>query len=859
MPAINRVPNRRLRHERKAREWTQSYVAKQVNTNSFTVSRWETGDTFPNPEHRLRLCELFQMSMAELGLVSPSVEARLTRKHDNTAKLTPGALYDPAIPHARSTLVGRERILASLKRLLIEQKRATTFALQGLPGVGKTALAVALATDKEVRATFSDGILWASLGFQPDIADHLSHWSQLLGLNVAPIQKIMNREEVGKAIRAALGARCMLIVIDDAWTVEDAFAFHVGGPNCAYLLTSRHTDIALHCADHTTTIDELNEDDGVTLLVRLAPACKHVLHDVHTLVRAVGGLPLALTLMGRYVHAETYNKHIRRLSQAIEKLHSVEERLHLTQSLDPTEGISSISGSTTFSLQTVIAVSDQRLTQEARSALRALAIFPPKPNTFQEEAALATAAIAAATLDELTDAGLVESQGQGYYMLHQVIADYARTVDERDTSIRKAVEERMVLFYINLISAQSHHLEALERDSQNILAAFEIAQKRAMFTSLLYGINTLAPLWIVRGQQKLAIHHLHTAQQIAIQQDDTRNGALTSVHLGRIAALHGNLAQADTYYSTGLHYARKSGDPRAICTLLNHWCELMLSRGEHKRAEQYIKENWHLAQKLQDKRSSASALRGLGELANIHGDYRGSVACYEKGLEFARECEDDEMMSMLLQNLGSQASRTGDYSLAQQYYEAGLLHARKTQNQQRISAVLMNQGFLAFLQKDYKLAEILSLESLELAQAGNNYIQIAWVLQNMGILEAARKKYASATDYFSRSYDIASAIEHTWITNETLCEWGELHLVCEEWDAAIEKLERAYQGAQSMEAAELTAMALFGLARANVGRQDYNKARELGRESYILYTKMGHPRGKVVEEWLKTVPTAHPE
>ncbi len=188
-----------------------------------------------------------------------------------------------------------------------------------------------------------------------------------------------------------------------------------------------------------------------------------------------------------------------------------------------------------------------------------------------------------------------------------------------------------------------------------------------------------------------------------------------------------------------------------------------------------------------------------------------------------------------------------------------MLHAKKTQNQQRISALLMNKGFLAFLQKDYKLAEKLSLESQELAQAGNNCVRIAWVLQNLGILEVAREQYALATRHFSESYDIASEIEHTWIINETLCEWGELHLVCEEWDAATEKLERAYHGAQRMEAAELTAMALFGLARANAGRQDYHKARKLGSESCMLYTKMEHPRGKVVEEWLKTVPTTHSE
>jgi Holliday junction resolvasome RuvABC ATP-dependent DNA helicase subunit len=55
-------------------------------------------------------------------------------------------------------------------------------ALNGLPGVGKTALAIAIAHDKEVLAHFRDGILWASAGKNPDVVGILSHWGTLLGI-----------------------------------------------------------------------------------------------------------------------------------------------------------------------------------------------------------------------------------------------------------------------------------------------------------------------------------------------------------------------------------------------------------------------------------------------------------------------------------------------------------------------------------------------------------------------------------------------------------------------------------------------------------------------------------------------------
>lgn len=435
MSDADRTPNRLLRHERKERGWSQSDVAKYVNTNPFTVSRWENGITFPSPEHRLKLSELFQKSMAELGLIPSSGEVRRAITIKNTTEVTPVTLYDPAIPSMRHTLIGRENILASLKNRLIQQNSTTTFALQGMPGVGKTALAVALSFDIEVRTAFSGGILWAHVGSQPNIFSLLSRWAKLLGFSSIQRKKLTSIEKLTQALRTKIGTRSILIVIDDVWDVDAAFALQIGGPHCTYLITTRQAHVALQYAGEATTlIHELSMEEGVTLLTHIASTSKSVAHEVRALVQAVGGLPLALILMGRYIQAETHHKHERRLAHALERLRSPEERLRLTQPLDPTEGIANLTGNTTFSLQTVIAVSEQNLSQEARFALQALAAFPPKPDTFQEEEALALANITTHVLDELTDANLIESQGQGYYTLHPIIADYARIVDSKKLS-----------------------------------------------------------------------------------------------------------------------------------------------------------------------------------------------------------------------------------------------------------------------------------------------------------------------------------------------------------------------------------------------------------------------------------------
>ncbi len=70
--AAKQVPNLRLKNERERRGWSRNYVAEQIGSDVQTVARWERGATFPTPCLRQELCELFEMSADELGLLRSS-------------------------------------------------------------------------------------------------------------------------------------------------------------------------------------------------------------------------------------------------------------------------------------------------------------------------------------------------------------------------------------------------------------------------------------------------------------------------------------------------------------------------------------------------------------------------------------------------------------------------------------------------------------------------------------------------------------------------------------------------------------------------------------------------------------------
>lgn len=383
------------------------------------------------------------------------------------------------------TFIGREIEFASLKDQLLLPGSQPTLALEGLPGVGKTALAVELAHDPQIQAHFCDGILWAGLGRQPDLAALLGSWAAALGVSGQALAACAGPAERSALIHAAIGTRHMLLVIDDAWQIDAALAFKLGGPNCAHLLTTRLVDLALDfTGGPVMVIHELALDQGLALLGCLSPYTVQTSpEEARHLVQMVGGLPLALILMGGYLQKQSFNPQRRRLRQALERLQAAETRLQLTQPQALNGLHPGLLAGAPLSLQVVIGLSDASLDDVAHRALLDLSLFAPKPNTFSEEAALAAAAISPDVLDELVDHGLLECATADRYTLHQTVADYAACTVYAPYVIYTAPAKgaspeavgRMAAYYATYAEIHADDPTALEAEITNLLVAAEAA------------------------------------------------------------------------------------------------------------------------------------------------------------------------------------------------------------------------------------------------------------------------------------------------------------------------------------------------------------------------------------------------
>src|SRR5258706_13014066 len=116
--AAQAIPNVQLKQARELRGWSQKYVAEQIGAAS--------------------------------------------QRQENVPPVFAAPVYDPGIPPLSSganDLVGRDEALSQLRVRLCSGNNLVLTALNGLPGVGKTTLAIALVHDAQVLAHFHDGIL----------------------------------------------------------------------------------------------------------------------------------------------------------------------------------------------------------------------------------------------------------------------------------------------------------------------------------------------------------------------------------------------------------------------------------------------------------------------------------------------------------------------------------------------------------------------------------------------------------------------------------------------------------------------------------------------------------------------------
>ena len=843
-------PNQHLRHARELRGWSQHDVAQRLDVERYYVSRWERGVIFPSPHYRQRLCTLFDKNVEELGFVTDdNLESDVSLYGAVSLPID-----DPTLPvptYLAGGFIGREALVRILKAHLASTEHHH-IALHGLPGIGKTALALALAHDPEVRSLFPDGILWASVGPTPHTREILSRWGVLLGLAPRILGELVAPQDWLLTLRTAVGNRKIVFMIDDIWSIDDAMAFVVGGMGCAHVMTTRLPNVAhLFAPLATESVTELSSTDGLRLLAYLAPAAVALNHhDAQTLANCVGGLPLALTLIGNSLRTQAHGQQPRRIRQAMQQLQHAEQRFALIQPQARIDALLSTSAGASSSLEAAIDLSTDRLDATALTALHTLALFPPKPHSFSEEAALYVTNASTTALDMLSDSGLLESAEPGRYTLHQAIRDYAQQTGHYDATVM----ERFITFYVGFLGEHRTDFGSIEEETILLDNCLRQAQQRNMQAVFLRGVEAYIPFLTAHGFYTQALDYLVLAESIARASHNLADLLAILLPQGIMLERLGEYERAESTFQEGIALAESTANAVFHCKLLRQSGLLAEKRGDYPHAQESIASGILIARQLGGAEFLAELLLSQGALAGNRGEYAQADAAYREGLLLARATHQEDLICQFLANLGALADNRGDTVTAIAHLQEGAALAHQLGNRELIARLLTNLAVALGRSGDLSGAEAYLHEGIALVREMGFREQYCLLLFNLAELYKQQRQFGSAEQTLQTAETLATQLRHQRLMSAVLLARGELLIEVNRLVEASVALKKAIGMTEGV-SQHMQLVARFALAKIVAMNGNFVSARQQGEMIYRQFTQFGHTRTPEVRAWLDSLPT----
>jgi len=692
----------------------------------------------------------------ELG-IEPGAGLRELQQQILTADATLGA-PGPAWPAADSGLAvprqlpgtvrhftGRSGELAALTELL---DRATgpapqpvvISAIGGTAGVGKTALAVHWAN--QVADRFPDGQLYVNLrGYDParpmPTADALAGFLRALGV---PGQDIpAETGERAAQYRSLLAGRRMLVLLDNAGSVEQVRPLLPGSPACAAVVTSRDSLAGLVARDGAARLDlDLLPATEAAALLRALIGARAVTDPAATAALAAqcARLPLALRVAAELAAARPGAP----LADLVSELADRQRRLDLLDA----------GGDRQTAVRAVFSWSYRRLDPDAARVFRLAGLHPGPDLDRYAAAALADSTLeqASQVLDLLARAHLIQPAGSGRHGLHDLLRDYARQLSaaEDGPDGQRAALTRLLDYYLHTAAAAMDALVPAERHRRPRIArpgspAPPVADPAA------------ARAWLDTQRAGLVAAAVHAA-------DCGWPGHATrlSATLFRYLDTGGYYPEAIVIHACARRAARRAGDKGAEAAALNSLGLVASRQGRYQQATSHLTQALALFKETGDIAGQARALGGLGSWGWRQGRYRQATGHLRQALELYRQVGDRNGEARTLGNLGVIEQRVGQYQQATSHLTQALALCRETGDRTGQAAALVNLGIADQRQGKHEQATSHLTQALALFRETGDRAGEAGSLNSLGQVSLATGQLGHARSQHVSALDLASQI-----------------------------------------------------------------------------------------------------
>ncbi|MFF4411348.1 ATP-binding protein [Streptosporangium sp. NPDC001559] len=662
-------------------------------------------------------------------------------------------------------------------------------AIDGMAGVGKTALAVHAA--HRLAGRYPDGQLYVNLhahtpGRTPlEVIDALGTLLRMVGVGAEAVPATV--EEAAALWRTVLAERRMVIVLDDATGVPQVWPLLPGTSGCRVLITSRRRLVDLDDAV-VLSLAVLTPAESAALLTKVVGAERSAAEPqaLAEVAALCGHLPLALRVAGaRLLHRPTWT--VAALAQRLRHRH---DRLRELRTGD--RGV-----------ETAFTMSYEQLSGEQRRMFRLLGLVPGDDIDVHAAAALTGLSLQEAEelLEELVDVHLAQQPTAGRFTLHDLLRQHARSLSQEidAESERVRVLDRLHDFHrhtaaaaVELLARPTERFDASGLDhpipdlaGPGRAAAWLEAEYANLVTTAVHAAAHGRPDHALR-MSALLFRPLHrhgryqdglTLHSCALRaaHDIGDDAALSRVHYALGGVYHElcDSGQAAWHAERALLFARAEGEVDvqeraltlgAICVAearpllavdrLRQALLLTARTGSRERRSLVLcnlavpyrdagllgsslfhaSEALVIGQELGDLSTQAAAWEEVGVAHLLYGRLERALLCCHEALTLIRQTVYRGMEASILDKLSMIYRRLGNLPQALASSDQALILAEEIGDRRNQMAALTNRGLTCQLLGRHEQARRHHLEALRLAHVLRNRKGQSNALNAMGEL-----------------------------------------------------------------------------------------------------------------------------
>ncbi len=774
-------------------------TARRIDLARATEGRraGKKGPTPQNPQEVLRKLRMKVREMsAAIGLpMELVVSGNLVKLEiqDEGPKIPATPLVPPPVRRARVLLpkvhtrfVDREKEMEELLHRVVQERMVT---LLGAPGIGKSRLALEVASAAAEKGMFSGGVYWMDIG-------ELTEEEKVEEAVLRRLNLPRNGNALTTLAEALRGKGAVLLVLDNgemAWKAVREFLERMlqKTDEVHFLVTSRERFDLTDLGEFVYPVGPLPElgDEGpaVELFLDRAyrvgariPANPEIKKEIREICDTLDRLPLAIEIVSRLT-AEV-------------PLHQL--RFWVEREMEASKTMAGLRDARHASLETAVSWSLTRLPQTTQVLFARISLFrgsidpqmvkkiflyPPITDTEDGLRRLARRSLIEA----------VSEHGFGRYRILEPVRRVAELSFQNFTEEEKRVaEERFVRSYMEEAENRvpllfrpngSSTIRWLDLEQRNLLQALDVGMKFPVYALRL--LRNLMPYWRLRGLSALILryadllepllerHHtqrlaelqllratahldtgdLGRAEEIlrslmedkAVQQWPSLIGEAYHL-LGKLYFARGDLLMTLDAYQRALTHWQRVDDVRKLAEIRQNTATALLRAQRLSEAERILRENLSIWRREGDVYTEIYTRQALGLLYYHQNDYARAARELSEALQMAEEHGATELMASAEYNLAVVFNALGMYPLAERSLERAWELYRGSGAMEDLGRCALLLGDLKMRRGDTDGADRYYREALNYFAVLRNPLNLALSLGGLATVHAARGEHRRA-------------------------------------------------------------------------------------------------------------------